>query len=145
MKIRAANDDDLVDIRSLLTACELPVEDVARSLLTGFLVAVDDKGAIVGSACLEPVGEAALLRSLAVGSHLRATGLGMALLLAIEREARKRTYSSLWLLTTSAQRFFERHGYSVVEREHVPDELRETAQYTRLCPSSAVCMRKHIK
>jgi len=74
----------------------------------------------------------------------RSTGLGTSLLLAIEREARARTYASVWLLTTSARHFFERHGYNAVERSDVPDEVRETAQFVRLCPSSAVCMRKHI-
>ncbi|MGF6964553.1 amino-acid N-acetyltransferase [Paraburkholderia sp. WC7.3g] len=144
MKIRAAEDDDLVGIRSLLATCALPTEDVTTVLVPGFLVAVDEGGAIVGSVGLEPLGADALLRSLAVALHLRATGLGTSLLLAIEREAKACTYASLWLLTTSAREFFEHHGYSAVERVDVPDEVRETAQFMRLCPSTAVCMRKHI-
>lgn len=113
-------------------------------LLSGFLVAVDEEGAIVGSVCLEPLGGDALLRSLAVALHLRATGLGTSLLQAIEREARARPYASLWLLTTSAQRFFEYHGYSTVDRTNVPGAVRETTQFMRLCPSTAVCMKKRI-
>ncbi|WP_226791222.1 arsenic resistance N-acetyltransferase ArsN2 [Burkholderia thailandensis] len=144
MKIRSAKDDDLVGIKSLLATCELPTEDVTTGLLPGFLVAVDEGGAIVGSVCLEPLGADALLRSLAVALHLRATGLGKSLLLAIEREARASNYGSLWLLTTSAPQFFETHGYSAVKRTDVPDEVRQTAQFMRLCPSTAVCMRKHF-
>ncbi|TDN62092.1 arsenic resistance N-acetyltransferase ArsN2 [Paraburkholderia sp. BL10I2N1] len=144
MKIRAAKDGDLVAIRSLLATCELPTEDVTTALLPGFLVAVDERGAIVGSVCLESLGADALLRSLAVDLHLRATGLGTFLLQAIEREARACTYASLWLLTTSAQRIFEHRGYSAVDRTNVPREVRETTQFMRLCPSTAVCMRKRI-
>lgn len=144
MKMRAAVDNDLVGIRSLLATCELPTEDVTTALLPGFLVSVDEEGAVVGSVCLEPLGAHALLRSLAVAMHLCATGLGTSLLLAIERDARAYSYASLWLLTTSARQFFEHHGYSAVERSNVPDEVRETAQFIRLCPSTAVCMRKLI-
>ncbi|MFM0755148.1 arsenic resistance N-acetyltransferase ArsN2 [Paraburkholderia strydomiana] len=144
MKMRAAVDNDLVGIRSLLATCELPTEDVTTALLPGFLVSVDEEGTVVGSVCLEPLGAHALLRSLAVAMHLRATGLGTSLLLAIEREAKACSYANLWLLTTSAGQFFEHHGYSAVERSNVPDEVRETAQFIRLCPSTAVCMRKLI-
>jgi amino-acid N-acetyltransferase len=144
MKIRAANDNDLLGIKSLLAACELPTEDVTTALLPGFLVAVDDTESVVGSVCLEPLGADALVRSLAVALHLRSTGLGTAMLQTIEREAEARTYASLWLLTTSARGFFEHHGYGVVERTYVPDAVRETTQFVRLCPSTAVCMTKHM-
>ena len=144
MKIRAADDNDLGEIRRLLATCELPTEDVTTALLPAFLVSVNEKEAIVGSVCLEPSGADALLRSLAVAMDRRSTGLGTSLLLAIEREARAQTYASVWLLTTRARHFFERHGYNAVERSDVPDEVRETAQFARLCPSSAVCMKKHI-
>jgi amino-acid N-acetyltransferase len=144
MKIRAAKDDDLVGIKSLLATCDLPTEDVKTVLVRGFLVAVDDGAAIVGSVCLEHLGADALLRSLSVALHLRAAGLGTSLLLAIEREARVMNYGSLWLLTASASQFFANHGYSAVDRTDVPDKVRETAQFVRLCPSTAVCMRKHF-
>ena len=48
----------------------------------------------------------------------------------------------VWLLTTTAQRFFERSGYERVSREDVPDEVRMCKEFTILCPSTAVCMRK---
>lgn len=144
MKIRVARDDDLVGVRSLLATCGLPTEDVTAVLLSGFLVAVDEGRAIIGSVCLEPLGADALLRSLAVALHLRTTGLGTSLLQAIEREAKARTYASLWLLTTSAQCFFEYHGYSTIDRTNVPREVGETTQFMRLCPSTAVCMKKRI-
>ncbi|WP_063963631.1 arsenic resistance N-acetyltransferase ArsN2 [Caballeronia hypogeia] len=144
MKIRAADNNDLGEIRRLLATCDLQTEDVTTALLTGFLVSVNEGEAIVGSVCLETLGADALLRSLAVAMDRRSTALGTSLLLAIEQEARARAYASVWLLTTSARHFFLRHGYSAVDRSDVPGEVRETAQYVRLCLSSAVCMRKHI-
>ncbi|WP_346778361.1 Arm DNA-binding domain-containing protein [Paraburkholderia sp. Tr-20389] len=44
--------------------------DVTAVLLSRFLVATDEGGAIAGSVCLEPLRMDALLRSLAVDLHL---------------------------------------------------------------------------
>jgi len=142
--IRRADGNDLGRITSLLATCELPTVDVTLTLLPAFLVAVDRDGAISGSIGLQALENDALLRSLAVAPHARGAGTGNALLAAIEAQATANAHANLWLLTTNAENFFVRHGYRAVNRNIVPDEVRATGQFTRLCPSTAVCMVKRL-
>ncbi|WP_233830025.1 arsenic resistance N-acetyltransferase ArsN2 [Paraburkholderia sp. ZP32-5] len=142
--IRRADGNDLDRITALLATCELPTADVTLTLLHAFLVAVDRDGAISGSIGLQALKNDALLRSLAVAPHARRAGIGNALLAAIEARARADAHANLWLLTTDAQHFFERQGYRTVNRNIVPDDVRATEQFTRLCPATAVCMMKRL-
>jgi len=50
----------------------------------------------------------------------------------------------LYLLTTTAERFFATRGYAGIERERVPDTVRASAEFSALCPASAVVMRKAL-
>jgi len=87
MQIRKAYDADLGEIRNLLNANGLPVEDVSRKLIEGFLVAEDASGAFVGSGGLEHLGASVFLRSLAVASELRGTGIARKLIAQLEDNA----------------------------------------------------------
>lgn len=87
MQIRKAYDVDLGEIRNLLNANGLPVEDVSRKLIEGFLVAEDASGAVVGSGGLEHLGTSVFLRSLAVASELRGTGIARKLIAQLEDNA----------------------------------------------------------
>jgi amino-acid N-acetyltransferase len=51
---------------------------------------------------------------------------------------------TLYLLTTTAAPFFERYGYGAVAREEVPRPIRDTTEFTDLCPASATCMVKGL-
>ncbi len=51
---------------------------------------------------------------------------------------------ALVLLTETAEAFFTRHGYLVIERESVPDEIKQSAEFQSLCPDSAICMTKSL-
>jgi amino-acid N-acetyltransferase len=144
MQIRKAYDADLGEIRNLLNANGLPVEDVSRKLIEGFLVAEDASGAVVGSGGLEHLGTSVLLRSLAVASELRGTGIARKLVAQLEDNARALGQQEVWLLTTTAERFFERAGYELVSRDDVPSEVRLCRQFAVLCPSTAMCMRKRL-
>ena len=61
---------------------------------------------------------------------------------AAERAVRDRALPSVWLLTTSARDYFAQRGYVVTLRDEVPDAVRATAQFSSLCPASAVAMRR---
>jgi amino-acid N-acetyltransferase len=144
MQTRKANHTDLDGIQNLLRANGLPVEDVSRTLIGRFLVAEDASGPVVGSAGLEQLGSSLLLRSLAVASGLRDTGLARKLVAQPEDNARSLGQQEVWLLRTTAERFFERAGYERVSRDEVPREVRLCRQFAVLCPSTATCMRKRI-
>jgi amino-acid N-acetyltransferase len=142
--IRAARAEDLGALRALLRTCDLPCEDLTTRHLAHFLVAPDDNG-LRGCVGLEPRGEEALLRSLAVRPAARGEGLGGRLVAAVERRARRAGLRTLYLLTTTAAPFFRRHGYAHIDRAELPGPIQQTEEAARLCPADATCMRKRLE
>lgn len=140
--IRPAHPRDDDAIRSLLADHGLPVADLGEGAID-FLVAVDRRQ-VVGVAGLEAHGEAGLLRSLAVRSAYRGTGLGRALARAVEAQARAAGLRQLVLLTRTAEAFFAGDGYAVIDRAQAPPAVRGSAEFRSLCPASATCMRKAL-
>lgn len=139
--IRPATTGDLAAIRGLLHSAGLPVEDVGPPTSIEFLVAAED-GVLVGTIGLERYGSSGLLRSLAVAPSRRGTGIGAALVTALERLATRSGIERLVLLTTSARGFFASRGYRVVERADVDPALQASHQFRELCPASATCMQR---
>lgn len=125
------------EVKALLVANDLPIDDLADPAIR--LLALRVNGRLAGVVGLQRLAGCALLRSLAVDGSVRSNGYGAALCDAAVREAGG---VELWLLTTSARRFFERRGFTVVERARVPDAVRATAQFSSLCPTSAVVMKR---
>jgi amino-acid N-acetyltransferase len=143
MDILAARTTDDPAIRGLLEAADLPTQDLTPSLLAHFLVARDGD-MLVGAVGLEPAGDTALLRSLVVADAARDRGIGDELVRAIERAARAKGLRALYLLTTTADGYFARRGYTQIDRAVAPVALHETPQFKTLCPSSSVVMTKTL-
>ncbi len=93
---------------------------------------------------LEIYGRIARLRSLAVDRSSRGLGVGKALVSAAEAYAESRQVRELYLLTTGAERFFERLGYQRLEREAAPEPIRATSEFSSLCPTTSLLMRKEL-
>lgn len=141
--IRQATPADLPAIGEILENAGLPFSDIQTSHLPDFLV-VEKDNAIVGCVGIERYGRDALLRSLAVDASRQGTGQGRHLVEAIEAHGRATGIMRLYLLTTSASGFFEDHGYRQIERDAAPEALRQSAQFAKLCPATAVCMEKNL-
>jgi len=86
----------------------------------------------------------ALLRSLAVERRHHSRGLGARLVRAIETEARARGVTALYLLTTTATKFFERMGYTAHDRAAVPSSIAATTEFSSLCPDTADCLCRDL-
>lgn len=140
--IRPARAQDHVAIRTLLAAHDLPVQDLANPAIE-FLVAADDTR-LLGVIGLEHCADAGLLRSLCVQGDLRGTGLGVALVDALEARARQAGLPQLVLLTQTAAPFFSRRGYSRIERAAAPAGVQASAEFASICPASATCMAKSL-
>ncbi len=140
---RFANPEDETQIKRLLVACELPVDDLASTQMEHFLTLwdADRLSAVVG---VEILRKHALLRSLAVDPKDRGRGFASRLVNQIEAYACSRQVEALYLLTTTAEDLFARRGYQKVDRDTVPEEIKATAEFRSLCPSTAVCMTKHL-
>ncbi len=138
--IRPALPVDHAPVAGLLRANDLPVEGVPRTM-DAFLVAERD-GALVGAIGLECYGADALLRSAVVDASVRGTGLGARLVDGIIAEAEGRGIGALWLLTTTAEGWFPRFGFTVVTRDDVPPVVQVSREFRGACPSSAIVMRR---
>jgi amino-acid N-acetyltransferase len=136
--IRPATDADLPGVERLLTESNLPLTGV-RQALKDFVVAEAD-GDLVGVAGLELCCDDALLRSVAVHPDWRSKGVGRALVTRAISDAEARGIRALYLLTTTAERYFPSFGFKKIERAEVPDAVRETDEFTTACPASAAVM-----
>ena len=58
-------------------------------------------------------------------------------------EAEKQAIKSVYLITTTADRYFQRLGFTVVDRSTVPDAITKTSQFSSLCPASATVMKQN--
>jgi amino-acid N-acetyltransferase len=142
--VRLAAAPDRPAIRLLLAEARLPIEDIDPATHLTFWVVRGDTGEPLGAIGLERHGAVGLLRSLIVAPGQRRQGLGRALVRALERHANAAGVAQLLLLTETAEPFFRRLGYAVIEREHAPPAVTSSAQFRTLCPASAVCMTKFL-
>jgi amino-acid N-acetyltransferase len=136
--IRPATNGDLAAIETLLTSSHLPIDGV-RETLRDFLVAeADDQ--IVGVVGMEYCGNYGLLRSTAVAPEWRGHRVAKRLVERIIAHAEARGIRALYLLTTTAERYFPSFGFQVTARDSVPEEVRSTAEFQGACPASATVM-----
>jgi amino-acid N-acetyltransferase len=102
----------------------------------------EDSGQLVGFGGLEIFGNLALLRSVAVGKEFQGKKVGRFICNWIEDWAKENQLLELYLLTTTAPDFFAHLNYQVIQRNEFPKPLRQTSQFSQLCPASAICMKK---
>ena len=143
-KIRPAHPADRPAVVELLHAEGLPSEDVDPSL-AGFVVAEQGEGRVIGVAGLERYDRFGLLRSVAVSAEARGRGLGARLTEAVLEGAASRGLVEVYALTTTAADYFPRLGFEVVARAAVPAPVRASAEFSTLCPASAVALRRELK
>ncbi len=131
------------EVLPLLAECALPVADISVSSPLGFF-GVRDGGALVALVGLELYTPFALLRSLAVAPTFRRRGLARELVAFAESFAAAQSIESLFLLTTTAERFFLSLGYLPVSRSAAPQVIQATSQFSCLCPSSSAFLSKYV-
>jgi amino-acid N-acetyltransferase len=141
-RLRAATTRDAAAVERLLTASHLPLAGVRESL-QDFLVAERD-GVLVGVGGLEVCCDNALLRSVAVDPAWRSRGIGRDLVTELIARAEARGIHALWLLTTTADRYFPGFGFRMARREDAPDDVRATAEFREACPASASVMVRDL-
>lgn len=144
LHFKIAQPSDFDDVIALLTSADLPIDDLNAEHLRYF-VTTRENGKLTGVGGLEIYNDAALLRSVAVAESQQNRGIAQQLLAALEKLARENGVSALYLLTTTADKFFAKHGFAVIDRESVPERIRETREFASICPSSAICMKKSIE
>lgn len=147
--VRFATAPDLAAVLQLLTRAALPtvgVEAIFAHHASDFVVATDpsNDGAVIAVGGLEVCGRDALLRSIAVHPAWQGHGLGMLLVTRLIAHAESRGLDALYLLTTTADAYFPRFGFSPVTRSDVPIAIAQTREFAGACPASATAMVKHL-
>jgi len=142
MTIDAATTRDLPDVHELLTRHRLPLDGVDDHVQT--MLVARENSQIVGSAALEIYADGALLRSVAVDARQQGRHVGHQLTEAALQLAREHGAHAVFLLTTTAERFFPRFGFEQIAREDVPPSVQASVEFTSACPASAIVMRKRL-
>jgi amino-acid N-acetyltransferase len=128
---------------ALLEAEGLPASDLTEAHLEHFFFA-GSNGVPTGVVGLELYGHDALLRSLAVRAAARAQGMGSALVLHAEEYAAAHQVREIYLLTTTAQAYFDHRGYRRIDRAQAPPSIQSTREFASLCPASCAFMIKRL-
>jgi amino-acid N-acetyltransferase len=143
MRIREATSRDLGAVQSLLSANDLPIDGVKENF-SSFIVA-EDNGEIAGAIGLEMFGPVGLLRSAVVSLDHRGSGVGRRLVEQILDRASDEGIEELFLLTTTAEKYFPRFGFSSTTRSAVPAAVKASAEFHGACPDTAVVMTRRVK
>ena len=139
IEITPALKSDLAAITALLSAADLPSRDLTEEGIAHFLIA-RYSGTLCGCVGLELYGQTALLRSLVVVPEMQSRGIGRLLCDRSLTYARNRSIHRAFILTTTAEPFFSKLGFTKWERGAVPQDIQRTSEFSSLCPISAVCM-----
>jgi amino-acid N-acetyltransferase len=139
IQIAGATEGDLDAIKQLLLDNQLPTAGVEEHWKT-FIVARDGD-AVVGCGGSEAHEFAALLRSVAVHADYRSLGIGRKIVRQLLDRLASRGIREFYLRTTTAQEYFRKRGFKVIDRDEVHPQLLGSSEFQGACPDSAVCMR----
>jgi N-acetylglutamate synthase-like GNAT family acetyltransferase len=142
MQIRSATSKDLPAVEQLLRHSELPTVGV-KDFINDFLVA-EAGNDIVGVVGMEYCCNYGLLRSTAVAPEWRSKGVARQLVEQIIARAESRGTNALYLLTTTAERYFPSFGFEKTTRDAVPPEIQATDEFRGACPASATVMSRQL-
>ena len=126
---------------ALLQLQQLPVSDINEDKV---LYLFKDGNRTIGTVGLEIFEDCALLRSVSVIKTEQGKSYGKFINEEVEKYTQEAGINCLYLLTTTAKDFFDKQGYCAISREDAPLCVQQTAEFTALCPSSAVVMKKKI-
>jgi protein-tyrosine-phosphatase/N-acetylglutamate synthase-like GNAT family acetyltransferase len=141
--VRDARPDERAAAEELLRAAKLPTQGVADHF-GNFTIAVDAASRLAGVAGLELYGPSALLRSVAVRVGDDRRGLGSILTRRALAKARTQGATEVFLLTETAEAFFERRGFERVARVDVPRAVAASGEFNGVCPDSATVLRRRL-
>jgi len=138
-----ATDSSLSNLKELLKSENLCWDDLDEIPGETFIL-INPSGDILGGYALEIYPPDALLRSVIVDKRHRGSGLGVQIIAQAMDVAGHNNLKTLYLLTTTADNFFAKLGFQVLERSKVPVKIASTKEFKTFCPDSAICMTQDI-
>ena len=129
-------------VAALLEREQLPLDGLRQHFDNAVVARAGNR--IIGCAALEVYEGGALLRSVAVDAEYRRAGVGTELTHAAIRLAARRLIPAVYLLTTTAEQFFRKFNFEIVDRADVPSSVTASEEFAHACPSTAIVMRRHV-
>ena len=142
MTIEQSKKSDSEDIKILLIGNDLPVEDLDEENIRLFIARIEDS--VAGVIGLEHYNMAGLLRSLAVKDPYKNQHIGEKLISHLLGVSKQLGIQELYLLTTTAEKYFEKFNFKRTTRDTVPHSIQNTREFVDICPLSAVIMKKEL-
>lgn len=133
---------EMRDLAAALAASGLPHDDLSEPGRQFYSIGRADRQ--LGFIGVEGSGRDRLLRSFVIPPDHRAAGVGSRALAVLENRVREDNAKRLHLLTTTAAKFFRRHGYQPASRDEAPDTIARSREFTTLCPASAEYLVKDL-
>jgi amino-acid N-acetyltransferase len=144
MIIRKLQKPDIERALELLAGYGLPTDDFDCANPRSFWVA-EKRGKVIGVGGVDCNNSIGLARSFAVDKEFQRKGVGKKIYAVIEGYARNKNILQLYILTTTAQTYFEKLGDETIEKNIAPTSIKQASQFSALCPQSAVLMLKNLK
>jgi len=132
----------LEEVITLLDDNNLPSSDIKDLNFESFF-GVYINNTLEGIVGLEVYKELALLRSLAVNSN-KSSGIGSMLLEHIYSFSKTNNITTLYLLTTTADKYFLKKGFTIIDKNEAPKIIQNTKEFKSICPDSSICMKKEL-
>jgi len=124
-------------LKALLQDQQLPTEDLQEGVQ---LFYTQVEGQIISCGGYEQYHNIGLLRSVAIRPDKQGSGLGKKWVALLLQKAREQGMQELYLLTTTAESFFEKMGFKSIDRKDVPKVIQQSQEFSSICPSSAAVM-----
>lgn len=130
-------------LQAALAAESLPADDLSEPGRTFFAFDAH-AGERVGYGGYELHGTDVLLRSVVVLPAARNTGMGRNIVALLLKRAHDAGGRRAFLLTTTAEAFFGKLGFEVVDRSQAPATILATREASSLCPARALLMFREV-
>ena len=142
-KIQKAEPGDWVAVMALLNQNKLPIEDLEPGQQIFWMAKTGDK--LAGVIGLEKYGDYGLLRSMTTDRQFRNKGIASSLISELFNHARVAGIKEIYLLTETAEKYFEKKGFEKINRDAAPEEIKQSREFSHVCPTSAGLMKKPVK
>lgn len=141
--IRSSCSNDLPAVKKLLKDLHLPIEGV-QDQFKNYIILENQSKELIGVAGLEIYNQFGLLRSVAVHQKFQNKNFGTDMVKKVEEFGKSKNLKEIYLLTETAEKFFSKHGYTIVQRDLVPKVIQASYEYSTACKVSAIVMKKCI-
>jgi len=143
LEVLKASTKENESIKKLLEENKLPIEDLEPGLQQFWIIKEDDT--IAGVIGLEVYDTYGLLRSMTTAEKFRNKGIASLLVDELFAFAKQKGLKEIYLLTETAEKYFERKGFERTSRDIVPVEIKQSKEFSSVCPTSAAVMKKPVE